>query len=219
MTNKIYVGDVGWSSHEEINVLEKGKNFGWACYEGPLRHLDYDCYSPDLVEPLFYMDHPVFKSISGGFVYRGSKYPSWSGKYFFGDFITRTLCYLDEGQAHCWDSSNNNTVNQKIVTFGEDRSKELYISDLLSGDIFRLDTLALDCGVTAVDSLSITFVTDSLYTSLEYISIDTIVHRDLILRSSEVDLKPMTSVIDNVSVTVESIGECIRRKYGIIYEN
>jgi len=32
-TGEVYIGDVGWSKWEEINV-GKGKNFGWPCYEG-----------------------------------------------------------------------------------------------------------------------------------------------------------------------------------------
>jgi PKD repeat protein len=32
-TGEIYIGDVGWTKWEEINV-GKGKNFGWPCYEG-----------------------------------------------------------------------------------------------------------------------------------------------------------------------------------------
>jgi glucose/arabinose dehydrogenase/PKD repeat protein len=38
-TNQLYVGDVGWGTWEEVNVVEDGadavvENFGWPCYEG-----------------------------------------------------------------------------------------------------------------------------------------------------------------------------------------
>ena len=34
-TSTLYIGDVGWTSYEEIDVAKGGENFGWPCYEGP----------------------------------------------------------------------------------------------------------------------------------------------------------------------------------------
>ena len=40
---RIFVGDVGRRSWEEISILEKGKNYGWAFKEGPMCNEDKDC--------------------------------------------------------------------------------------------------------------------------------------------------------------------------------
>ena len=47
-TDELWIGDVGWSAWEEINVLRPGamRNFGWPCYEGASRQPSYD--SPNL---------------------------------------------------------------------------------------------------------------------------------------------------------------------------
>ena len=34
VTGKIWVGDVGFSSWEEIDIAESGKNYGWSQTEG-----------------------------------------------------------------------------------------------------------------------------------------------------------------------------------------
>ncbi len=39
--NVLTVGDVGWLTHEEINVVTSGKNHGWPCYEGPAQQPGY----------------------------------------------------------------------------------------------------------------------------------------------------------------------------------
>jgi glucose/arabinose dehydrogenase len=35
VNNTIYVGDVGWGTVEEVDVVAPGANYGWPCYEGP----------------------------------------------------------------------------------------------------------------------------------------------------------------------------------------
>ena len=41
-TNQVYLGDVGWSAYEEVNVAIRGANLGWPCYEGPNRQGGYE---------------------------------------------------------------------------------------------------------------------------------------------------------------------------------
>ncbi|MHC5026563.1 MAG: PQQ-dependent sugar dehydrogenase, partial [Planctomycetota bacterium] len=42
----IYVGDVGWGTYEELNVVTGGENFGWPCLEGPIATPGYDQATP-----------------------------------------------------------------------------------------------------------------------------------------------------------------------------
>ena len=32
------VGDVGYITYEELNLIQPGANYGWPCYEGPSRN-------------------------------------------------------------------------------------------------------------------------------------------------------------------------------------
>ena len=80
-----YVGDVGGNdnstAYEEINVIERGKNYGWPLCEGP-------CSTTGVTSPMYSYPHAGRDAaIMGGFVYRGNAYPaSYRGNYFFADY-------------------------------------------------------------------------------------------------------------------------------------
>jgi len=42
----LYVADVGWTTWEEVNAVERGMNLGWPCYEGFGVQEEYDAASP-----------------------------------------------------------------------------------------------------------------------------------------------------------------------------
>ena len=82
-TGRLYIGDVGGNSGnsiEELNVGAAGANFGWPSSEGP-------CAAP-CVSPIYSYNHNGRDaSITGGFVYRGTQFPShYQGSYFFADY-------------------------------------------------------------------------------------------------------------------------------------
>ena len=88
-TGDLYLGDVGENAHEEVNLIEKGMNYGWGQMEGngdsPFIAGD-GTMIPGLVRPLVEMPRGTgSNSISGGFVYRGSAIPALQGKYVFAD--------------------------------------------------------------------------------------------------------------------------------------
>jgi glucose/arabinose dehydrogenase len=93
-----YVGDVGWSTWEELNVATPGANFGWPCFEGSARQAGYepkpacqDLYAQgaNAVRPalLTYQHAGGGASATGGFFYTGTTYPAeYQGAYIFGDY-------------------------------------------------------------------------------------------------------------------------------------
>ena len=96
-TGKLYVGDVGENLWEEVDVVEKGKNYGWGymegTHDGTLVAGDGTTV-PGLTLPIIELGHnsssvPVNQrasdSINGGFVYRGTAIPELVGKYVFSD--------------------------------------------------------------------------------------------------------------------------------------
>jgi PKD repeat protein len=55
-TDEVWVGDVGWSTWEEINVIPSAgqvTNFGWPCYEGAQPQSGYDGANLNLCENLY----------------------------------------------------------------------------------------------------------------------------------------------------------------------
>jgi glucose/arabinose dehydrogenase len=92
-TGRIYAGDVGWSTREEVNLVQRGRHFGWARQEGP---------SPDSLtpyaQPLFSYTHGYDCAVMGGDAYRPKdpKLPAaYVGKYFFADFCSGSVRALD----------------------------------------------------------------------------------------------------------------------------
>jgi glucose/arabinose dehydrogenase len=105
-TGRIIVADVGQNNVEEIDLLARGGNFGWAIKEGDFSFNrlgagagTVGARSPGdpigLIDPIsgadgtLEYDHTQGISITGGFVYRGTDIPSLVGKYVFGDLALR----------------------------------------------------------------------------------------------------------------------------------
>lgn len=104
----LYVGDVGWTRWEELNVVRGGENFGWPCNEGPGPHTSYQAGTPatngcstpmtgTLTGPTFTWHHSdanqssprglAGRAVVGGEIYRGDRYPAeYTGRLFFGDY-------------------------------------------------------------------------------------------------------------------------------------
>src|SRR5690606_19768519 len=90
----IWQTEVGQSGFEEVNLIQKGKNYGWPVCEGLTNRGDLggdpakDC-STDFEPPRDGYNHPTGYSIIGGIVYRGNKLPGLTGRFIFGDYVTK----------------------------------------------------------------------------------------------------------------------------------
>jgi len=93
-TGKLIVGDVGQDHVEEIDIVQKGGNYGWNLKEGAFRFdpnngnvsNDLTGLPANLLDPVAEYDHDDGTSIIGGYIYRGTAIPELAGKYVFGDF-------------------------------------------------------------------------------------------------------------------------------------
>lgn len=97
-TGNLYIGDVGFDSVEEVNRINvnnnSGVNFGWPLYEGSAPN-----GVTGVVNPVYEYPHTSDQfgsgAVMGGFVYRGSAFPSeFQGAYFFGDYTQDYIKYL-----------------------------------------------------------------------------------------------------------------------------
>lgn len=145
-TSDLWIADVGQNEYEEINMAASttaGLNYGWRCYEGNNTFNDPGC--PDvntLTFPIGEYSHSNsgnFKcSITGGYRYRGSAYPNFSGLYFFADYCSDEIGIL-QNNGSIWDMSFTNPFSgNKWVAFGEDINGELYIAGINSGTIYKI---------------------------------------------------------------------------------
>ncbi len=147
-TGDLYIGDVGQNVWEEIDFQAAGTpggvNFGWRCREG--KHVyDYSaapCDAPafiaTLTDPIAEYDHGVGQSVTGGYVYRGGRYPALAGRYFYADYVQGVIWNVYRTGAG-W-SAPEFLVDApfNLSTFGEDEDGELYVADYYNGEIHTL---------------------------------------------------------------------------------
>lgn len=128
VTGKIWAGDVGFDSWEEINLIESGKNYGWSQAEGMGCRPGVNCDIGEYEPPVYvYANRDVDCSITGGAVYRGPSRLELAVKYIYGDWCSGKIWSLEDNG----DSSYTNTLltdeNIRIAAFGQDENHELYI--------------------------------------------------------------------------------------------
>jgi glucose/arabinose dehydrogenase len=136
-TNRVFVGDVGENNFEEIDLLQKGGNYGWNTMEG--QH----CFSPPtgcnmagLILPIAEYSHQEGDAVIGGFVYHGS-IPALRGAYIFGDLGTGKIWELQEMSPNNWTRTQLLQSGLTISSFGQDATGELYVVDF-SGSVSKI---------------------------------------------------------------------------------
>ncbi|WP_105103029.1 PQQ-dependent sugar dehydrogenase [Microbulbifer pacificus] len=118
--------EVGQAGFEEVNLIAKGKNYGWPICEGTNNRGDLggdpgkNC-STDFEPPRDGYAHPTGFSIIGGVVYRGNALPGLSGHFIFGDYVTKRIWSIVDGEAKALISD---TFPENIASFGTDLSGE-----------------------------------------------------------------------------------------------
>jgi glucose/arabinose dehydrogenase len=131
-TGKLWAGDVGQGSFEEIDIIQAGANYGWNAKEGFHCFQVSSCAGP-YTDPVAEYGHDLGISVTGGYVYRGNDVPALQGRYVYGDFGTGriwTVSAESPGQPQEILKAAN------IASFGEDQRGELYVVDL-SGAVSR----------------------------------------------------------------------------------
>jgi glucose/arabinose dehydrogenase len=137
-TNRIFLADVGQDNFEEIDLLQKGGNYGWNTMEG--QH----CFNPPagcnmtgLILPIAEYSHQEGNAVIGGFVYRGANIPALREAYIFGDLGTGKIWELQETSPNNWTRTLLLQSGVMITSFGQDTAGELYVVDL-SGSISKI---------------------------------------------------------------------------------
>ncbi len=140
-SEKLFIGDVGQDAREEINVAEMtaaGLNYGWNITEGMICHIPSACDKTGITLPAIDHAHPNAESITGGYVYRGSKIPELQGTYIYGDFINgwvKSFIYANGAATEQKDWPALQTPS--LASFGVDSAGEMYIVSL-QGTIYRI---------------------------------------------------------------------------------
>ncbi|HEY2932957.1 MAG TPA: PQQ-dependent sugar dehydrogenase [Acidobacteriota bacterium] len=130
---RLFAGDVGQNSVEEVDIIMRGGNYGWRIMEGN------NCFPPTasicdrsaLVIPIAtYVNPTEGQSVTGGYVYRGPQETPYRGTYFFADFVKSHIWALTENSNATWTRREVLNPGLSISSFGEDQSGELYLVHL-----------------------------------------------------------------------------------------
>ncbi|MEO5673967.1 MAG: PQQ-dependent sugar dehydrogenase [Chitinophagales bacterium] len=148
-TGDLWIGDVGQGLWEEVDYTSApdtgGQNYGWHCYEGTHNYTVNDCNGTNgLTWPVAEYKHQFSdNAVIGGFVYRGSKYQSMFGKYFFTDNGSgkfRMITHNPDG-TFTMDSIADGLIMPdaySFASFGEDEKGEIYVANAANGKIYHL---------------------------------------------------------------------------------
>ncbi len=157
LTGDMWMGDVGQNEWEEIDfepANKGGRNYGWRCYEGTHAYTTSGCL-PDSVmtKPIYEYSHASVNgcSVTGGFVYRGSKYPAMYGQYIFADYCSgRFWRSVPNSNGTFTTSVLANLTAYEYSSFGEDYKGELYVAAHSTGKIQRIKELCSAFKVSGV---------------------------------------------------------------------
>jgi putative heme-binding domain-containing protein len=139
-TGNLWVADVGWEVWETVHCVKAGTNCGWSVAEGP-QPVNFDWpRGPTPVTPAaLAVSHAESASITGGFVYRGKRYPQLVGHYVFGDWETRRVWAAKlSGPDKLEPHRTIARTDARVVGFGEDAEGELYVIDHEGGGLHEL---------------------------------------------------------------------------------
>jgi glucose/arabinose dehydrogenase len=144
-TGDLWVGDVGQSAWEEIDLQPAdaggGENYGWNALEGS--HRFAGDAPPGSTLPVYEYSHDRGGCVvMGGYVYRGSAIPALRGVYVFADFCLGRLEGLRVRHGRVVDRIQLGQEVQGVTSFGEDASGELYVMSI-EGGLFRVEPATL----------------------------------------------------------------------------
>lgn len=141
-TGDLWVADVGQDIWEEVNLVDSGDNLGWPIMEASTCFLSGSCVQVNLTLPVFEYNHDGGNcSVTGGYVYRGSRLPSLTGNYLYGDYCTGNIWrgYREDGD---WQTELAVDAWFNVAAFGQGNDGEVYVLNIAGesgASIFRID--------------------------------------------------------------------------------
>lgn len=141
LNGRLWVGDVGWGSFEEVNIVTRGGNYGWPIMEGSAC-VNSGCDTGGLINPVYAVSRSDGQAITGGYVYRGTQSTDLVGQYVYGDFASKMFGALISAPGGGFTPRQlippYSPSSIAVSSFAEDKDGELYALDYVSGRVYKL---------------------------------------------------------------------------------
>jgi glucose/arabinose dehydrogenase len=155
LTGKLWVGDVGQGTREEIDTVAKGADMGWKITEGFICYPSGNtCDRSGQTPPIVDYPRSVGISVTGGMVYRANPSSPYYGAYFYADYQSRRVfaITLNSGHTAIADSIALPLVTEQPTSFGTDSKGNLFIVGQ-AGHIWQLESPDLTPNATKIKKL------------------------------------------------------------------
>lgn len=139
-TGTLWAGDVGQNKIEEIDIIDKGGNYGWKIMEANECYNSSDCDKTGLILPIwsYQQGGETGRSVTGGYVCRDKNLPALEGKYIYGDYATGNVWALTYSGKKAVSNDRIAQITSGLSSFGEDSKSNLYLLAYGSGKVFKL---------------------------------------------------------------------------------
>lgn len=136
---RLWCGDVGWELWEMIHLVQRGGNHGWSAYEAS-QPIKPETQRPEpIIPPVAAHPHTEAASITGGYVYHGSRFPELRDAYIYGDYETGKIWALWHDGKQVTRREEIADTPHKIGTFGQSEDGGIFwINYEKDSRIFRL---------------------------------------------------------------------------------
>jgi len=138
-TGALWAGDVGQNRVEEVDIIEKGGNYGWRIMEGNECYNSTTCDQANLVAATwsYAQGSETGKSVTGGYVCRDNNLINLKGRYIYGDYVSGNIWALTYTGKNAVKNELIAHLDGGLSSFGEDSNSNLYVLDYVSGKIFK----------------------------------------------------------------------------------
>lgn len=164
-TSTLYLGDVGWNTTEEIDVVQPGGNYGWPCYEGDQQTGGYNqmaaCSalyqqgSGAVTDPLVTWPHngQGAAAVMGAFAPASGTFPSpYRDGFFYADYAAGWIRFAPVTSGDQLAGSTTGFATDAggpvDLRFGPDG--DLYYVDIYAGEVRRIRWSGADGGASTV---------------------------------------------------------------------
>lgn len=139
----VWVGNNGQDLWEQVYLIQRGANYGWSAFEGSHPFYPDRAANPNsIISPTLEHHHSVARSLTGGVVYHGQKWPQLQGHFVYGDYSTGKIWAAKAIGGKVIEHREIADTTLQISCFALDQQGELWIIDHRGNGEGGLYTLA-----------------------------------------------------------------------------